>query len=129
MITREENKRLRAANLVEGRFPNLAVAAQIAAVTGEKAKHILDKGLDNQYYLDLIVIIIRKHQPVSREDIDKMLLDKLPEVLTKEQKLEKIHNLLANLSRKQGLIRNEGSRRYSRWILNDGLASQTNENQ
>ena len=128
-ITREENKQLRTANLVEGRYPNLIVAAQIAAVTGEKAKHILDKGFNNQYYLDLIVKIISELQPVSREDIDKMLLDKLPEVLTKEQKLEKIHNLLANLSRKQGLIRNEGNRRCPRWVLNDKLASQTNKNQ
>jgi hypothetical protein len=30
----------------------------------------------------MIVALVREHQPVSREDIDKLLLDKLPEVLT-----------------------------------------------
>jgi hypothetical protein len=29
---------------VEGRYSNLIVAAQVAAVTGEKAKQVLDKG-------------------------------------------------------------------------------------
>ena len=50
--------------------------------------------------------------------IDKALLDKLPEVLTQDQKLEKIHNLLTVLSRKERKIRNIGGRRYSRWVVN-----------
>jgi ATP-dependent DNA helicase RecG len=132
-ITKEEHKRLKMGELVEGRFPNPVVAAQIAAITGEKARHIRDRGFDNQYYQDLIVELIRKHQPVTREDIDEMLLDKLPEVLTKKQKLEKIHNLLMNLSRKERQIRNEGTRRYSKWVLNERLAirepKETKENQ
>jgi len=61
--------------------------------------------------------LIREHQPVTREDIDRLLLDKLPEVLTEAQKLDKIHNLLNTLSRKQGKIRNVGSRRFSQWVL------------
>lgn len=132
-ITREEHKRLKSAGLVEGRFPNPVVAAQIAAATGEKARHIRDKGFNNEYYRDLIVKIVRELQPVSREDVDKVLLDKLPEVLTREQKLEKIHNLLANLSRKQRQIRNAGSRRYPQWVLSDGTEAgepkKTKENQ
>ena len=52
---------------------------------------------------------------MSREDIDRLLLDKLPEVLTDEQKLSKIHNLLSSLSGK--VIRNAGTRQASRWVL------------
>ncbi|MCK9283948.1 MAG: putative DNA binding domain-containing protein [Rhodocyclaceae bacterium] len=115
-INAEEHKRLKTAGLVEGRYPNLIVAAQVAAVVGEKAKHIRDKGLDGQYYRDLIVKLIRKHQPVAREDIDRLLLDKLPEVLSEEQKLNRIKNLLSQLVQ-EGLIHNNGSRRYSRWVL------------
>ncbi len=116
-ITSEEHRKLKAAKLVEGRFPNLIVAAHIAAFTGEKAKHIRDKGFDNKYYQDLILELIRKHQPVTRETIDQMLLDKLPEVLTEKQKLQKIHNLLYELSHGQKRIRNSGGRRFSKWIL------------
>ena len=37
-ISASDNKRLKAANLVEGRFPNLVVSAAIAAVTGQKGQ-------------------------------------------------------------------------------------------
>jgi ATP-dependent DNA helicase RecG len=114
-ISPEDNKRLKAAKLVEGRYPNLVVAAAIAAATGQKAEHIRDRGLNSQYYRDLIVELIRKHQPVTREDIDRLLLDKLPEVLSKEQKLTKIHNLLTSLSGKR--IRNDGARGKPKWVL------------
>jgi ATP-dependent DNA helicase RecG len=122
-ITKEEHKRLKSQELVEGRFPNPVVAAQIAAATGEKARHIRDKGFDNQYYRDLIEKIIHDHQPVSREDIDRLLLDKLPEVLTNEQKLRKIHNLMMDLAHKRRQIKNDGSRTEPQWILCDGAAS------
>ena len=56
-----------------------------------------------------------KHKPVTREEINELLLDKLPEVLNKEQKMDKIHNLVSSLSGKR--IRNIGSRRTSRWVL------------
>lgn len=114
-ISADDSKRLRAAKLVEGRYPNLVVAAAVAAAAGEKAKHIRDRGFDSQYYRDLIVALIRKHQPVSREDIDRLLLDKLPEILTDEQKRSKIHNLMSSLSGK--VIRNAGTRQASRWML------------
>lgn len=116
-ISVDDNRRLKAMKLVEGRYPNLVVAAAIAAATGQKAKHIRDKGFDSKYYRDMIVELIRKHQPVTRGDIDAMLLDKLPEVLSLEQKLMKIHNLLYELSHRQKLIRNSGSRRFSQWVL------------
>lgn len=120
LLTKSEHKHLRLAGLVEGRFPNPVVAAQIAAATGEKAKHIRDKGLDNRYYQDLVMELIRTHEPVTREDIDRLLLDKLPEVLSDEQKLKKIHNLLYELSHRQMRIRNIGNRRVSNWVLLKG---------
>lgn len=116
-ISPEEHRRLKTANLVEGRYPNLIVAAQVAEVTGEKARHILEQGFNNRYYRDLILNLIGQHEPVSREDIDKLLLDKLPEVLTREQKIDKIHNLISSLASKK--IRNVGSRRASKWVLID----------
>ena len=115
-ISAGEAKRLKAAKLVEGRYPNLIVAGRVAAVTGEKARHIRNRGFDSQYYRDLIVALGREHQPVSREDIDKLLLDKLPEMLTQEQKLNRIHNLLRQLAEAR-VIANVGSRRWPKWVL------------
>ena len=116
-IDADDAKRLKAAKLVEGRYPNLLVAGSVAATTGDKAQHIRNRGFDNRYYRDLIVDLVREHQPVSREDIDKLLMGKLPEVLSDSQKVSKVHNLLTSLSGKR--IRNAGTRQDSKWVLID----------
>lgn len=115
-ISADDSKRLKLAKLVEGRYPNLLVAGPVAAATGQKAEHIRNRGLDSRYYRDLIVALVREHQPVSREDIDRLLLDKLPEVLSQAQKLNRIHNLLRQLA-EAGVIVNTGTRRWSKWVL------------
>jgi ATP-dependent DNA helicase RecG len=71
---------------------------------GEEAQHIRYKGLDKKYYKDLILALIREHGPISKEKINELLLDKLPEILTEKQKKTKIHNLLSELSRREGKI-------------------------
>lgn len=116
-ISPDEGKRLKAARLVEGRYPGLIVAGPVAAVTGQKAQHIRNRGFDSRYYRDMIVALVREHGPVSREDIDKLLMDKLPEALTLAQKVSKVHNLISSLSGK--VIRNVGTRQASKWILID----------
>jgi ATP-dependent DNA helicase RecG len=117
-ISGEDHRRLKAEGLVEGRFPNLLIAGRIARVTGHPSRHIRERGFDKKYYQDLILALIREHGPVSRADIDRLLLDKLPEILSQGQKEHKIHNLLSELSRK-GVIRNEGSRGKPRWLMAD----------
>jgi ATP-dependent DNA helicase RecG len=115
-IHADDAKRLKAAKLVEGRYPNLLVAGSVAAVAGQKAQHIRNRGFDSQYYRDLIVALVREHQPVSRQDIDTLLLVKLPEILTDDQKLNRIHNLLRQLA-DSGQIQNTGGRRWPKWVL------------
>ncbi|MCX8494623.1 MAG: hypothetical protein ORN51_00380 [Akkermansiaceae bacterium] len=121
-LDKEEHQCLKRLGLVEGRYPNLVVAAEIAAATGDKARHIRDKGLDNRYYQDMILELIRTHQPVTREDIDAVLLVKLPEVLDSKQKQRKIGNLLMRLSHKLKVIENAGSRTKPQWILAKDLS-------
>ncbi len=121
-IDADEAKRLKAAKLVEGRYPNLLVAGSVAAVAGQKAQHIRNRGFDSQYYRDLIVALVREHQPVSRQDIDTLLLVKLPEILTEDQKLNRIHNLLRQLA-DAGQIQNKGGRRWPKWVLGGAVAS------
>ncbi len=59
-----------------------------------------DRGFDSRYYRDLIIDLIGKHQPVSREEINQLLLDKQPGVLSEEQKIDKTHNLISSLTGK-----------------------------
>jgi len=58
----------------------------------------------------------REHEPVNRENIDHLLLEKLPDVLTEKERKEKIHNLLSGLDRKR-LIVNEGTRFRPQWVI------------
>jgi len=113
-ISREEHRLLKHAGLVEGRYPNLLIAGRISRVVGKSAKHIRDRGFDKKYYMDLILALVREHGPVGRTEIDHLLLDKLPEVMTPQQKKNKIHNLLSELSR-EGQIVNTGTRKGSEW--------------
>ena len=115
-ITRDEHRLLKKQGLVEGRYPNLFICTRIAAATDQSAKYIRYRGLDRQYYRNLIIELIRQHGPVPRKEIDRLLVDKLPEILSSGQKTTLVHNLLTAL-RSAGDIQNVGSRRYPEWVL------------
>ena len=116
-ISKDEAVTLRRLYLVEGRFPNLFVAAHIASVTGDKARYIRNRAFDDEHYKQMIIKYLQQYHKVSRQDIDTLLLDKLSDVLSENQKRIKVKNLLAAMSR-DGLIRNAGSHRLPQWMLN-----------
>jgi ATP-dependent DNA helicase RecG len=118
-ISKEDHRRLKAAGLVEGRYPNLIISGRVARLTGQKAQHIRERGFDNRYYLDLALALIQEHGPVGRAEIDRLLLGKLPEALTDTQRKSKVHNLLSLLKRR-GAIQNTGTRRQPRWEATSG---------
>jgi ATP-dependent DNA helicase RecG len=113
-ISQEAHRLLKSSGLVEGRYPNPLIAAGVARLTGQKARHIRERGFAKQYYLDAIESLVREHQPIPRSEIDSLLLDKLPEVLSEAQKRAKIHNLMAELVRLRKIV-NRGSRGKPLW--------------
>jgi len=115
-ITHAEHQRLRQAGLVEGRYPNTMVAAAVAKATGDAARHIRERGFNKRYYVDLILALVQEHGPVGRREVDELLLSKLPDRMTAEQKRRKVHNLLQEL-RRAGHIANQGSRAEPRWVI------------
>lgn len=115
-ISKDEHRHLKAAELVEGRYPSLMVAGAIAKVTGETGRHIRERGFNKQYYVDLILALLREHGPVDRAAVDDVLLSKLPDRLTSKQKQRKVHNLLQEL-RRSDIIMNRGTRADPKWTL------------
>jgi len=101
--------------VVEGRYPHRIVAGVVAKATGEAGRHIRERGFDQQYYVDLILALVREHGPVGRKEIDQLLLPQLPDRLTDEQKSRKINNLLQEL-RRSGRIHNRGTRQKLAWV-------------
>lgn len=122
LISRDDHRRLKEANVVEGRYPNLLISSKVAKMTGQEARHILERGFNKKYYMDLIIALVKEHGPVPREKVDEVLINKLPEVLTDKQKRSKVHNLLSELSRK-AVINNIGSRGQSQWIMGEKSAN------
>jgi ATP-dependent DNA helicase RecG len=116
-LSPEELKLLRRLKLVEGRAPNVFVASKVAAITGGKAQYIRNRAFDTGHYKKMILDFIREYGSANRKDIDDLLKGKLSDVLTPEQQAVKIKNLLAEMARKDGTIRNVGSRTKPDWKL------------
>jgi len=53
----------------------------------------------------------------TREDIDKLLLDKISDALDEKQKRNKIGNLLFEMSHRDNTIFATGPRRTAVWVL------------
>lgn len=117
-ITREDHRELKALGLVEGRYPNIFIAGSIAELTGQTARHIRERGFNDQYYMDLILALLKEHEPQTRQEIDNLLIDKLPEVMSETQKKNKIHNLLSELVRRRR-IQNSGPKNKPTWVLTE----------
>ena len=107
---------LRKRGLVEGRVTNLMISAKIAAATNQRAEYIKTRAANDNNFRRMILDYLGQWKSASREDINKLLLDKLPKGMSEEQKYTKISALLTSL-RQRGLIKNIGpSTRYPQWI-------------
>jgi ATP-dependent DNA helicase RecG len=115
-IPDEAVARLRRAGLIEGRKPHFHVSATVAKVTASKADYIRTRAQDDTFYAKLLMDYLEKFGEASRAEINTLLLDKLSDALTAEQKEDKIGNLLTKL-RRRGLIHNAGLRSQPVWRL------------
>lgn len=107
---------LKLEKLIEGRKPNFFVSAKIAQMTDEKVKYTRNKAFDRQYYMDFIENFLSQHQTATRQEIDELILDKLPDFLNLRQKRGRVHNLLCDMV-ESDRIENIGSRSKSQWVL------------
>ncbi|WP_296279186.1 RNA-binding domain-containing protein [Pseudoxanthomonas sp.] len=112
----EAAARLRKAGLIEGRKPNYFVSATVAAATSSVADYLRTRGQDDAFYAKLITDYLEVKGEASRAEINKLLLGKLSDALTEEQKDNKVANLLTKL-RRAGRIQNTGSRGQPVWKL------------
>ena len=112
----EEIALLRNKKLIEGRKPNFIIAKEVLQTAGMKAEYTKNKGFDNKYYRDLVIAALKQHGTMTRKDLNSLLWDKLPEYMTKEQRSDKIGNILG-LLKIRGMIFNEGTRHQPIWKL------------
>ncbi len=109
---------LKKEKLIEGRKPNYYVAASVAAITDDKASYIKNKAFDKSYYKKLVIEFLTKYKQATRAELDDLLMEKLSNVLSEDQKRTKIRNLLYDMSKKENLIENSSkSTATPIWVL------------
>jgi ATP-dependent DNA helicase RecG len=103
-LSEEEFRSLKDKKLVEGRRPNLIVLAAVAAATETKAEYIKKRAFDKDHYKAMIVAYLKKFGGTKREEIHKLLDDKLSDTLGDEQKRNFVMNLLQEMRRDKVVV-------------------------
>jgi ATP-dependent DNA helicase RecG len=114
-ITEEEIKGLKKLGLIEGRKPNLYISSSIAKVTGDKSSYIKLRGFKDEHYKKMILEYLDKYKTANKQDIDKLLLDILPDILDENKKSNKVRNLIYAMSKRDETIINTGTTRNPIW--------------
>ena len=109
-------KELRSKGIIEGRQPKLRISSALVASAKEKADYIKHRAFDDSYYEDLILDYLKEFGKASREDINRLLMDKLSSALDEKQKNTKIRNLLQKM-KKKGAVASEGATQSAVWII------------
>ena len=106
-ITDDALTRLRSKGYVEGRKPNVYLSAKLAKDSknpGLKSSYIKNKGFNDSYFKNLILEFIQKYGRASRTELEELLMDKLSDAMSEQQKINKITNLLASLRKGKKII-------------------------
>jgi ATP-dependent DNA helicase RecG len=116
-IMDDEAKRLKSKLLIEGRKPNYHISAIVAINTNQKEQYIKNRGFKDEHYKKMILDYIQQYSSATKVNIDHLILDILPDILDKQQKENKLSNLLYSMHKKDKTIENKGTSRKDRWIL------------
>jgi len=114
-LTQEENKLLRKKGLIEGKSPSLYISSDIARVTGDKSSYIKNRGFKDDHYKKMILEYLDKYKEISRNEINKLILDILPDILDEQQKENKVRNIVYAMSKRDKTIVNKGTTRHPKW--------------
>ncbi|KRG32530.1 hypothetical protein AK822_13450 [Psychrobacter sp. P11F6] len=106
-INEEEADALRKKSLIEGRKNSYMIGAYVARHTEQQAEYMQMRGLDDMHYQSLIIEYLKTFERGRLADFDKMLANKLPQVLDEKQRKHKVRNLLQKM-RRDGLVVSEG---------------------
>ena len=112
----EEFKSLKKKKLIEGRRPNLFVSASVAAATDSVVDYLKKRGIDKEYCRRMVVELLQNQGEATRQDIEKLLLNKVSDALNEGQKKNFITNLLQEM-RREGILTVEGTTRWAKWRL------------
>lgn len=100
-------KYLKQRKLIKDRKSNYYISKQVAQITDETVSYQKRKGLDDAYCREMILRLLEMGA-ANRQQIEELLLDKLSNALTTEQKKVRVKNILQLLRRKGYIEVGEG---------------------
>lgn len=106
-LTKEAVQHLRSKGWIEGRVPNIHISAILAKLTGQTGAYVKVKGLEDGFYKEYVIKFLEQVEMAKKADIESFLLEKLPDILSDEQKRNKVRNLLQQM-RVAGDIKADG---------------------
>lgn len=116
-ISLDDSQKLKKEHLIEGRYPNVFVSAKVATVTGKRAEYIRNRPFDDEHFKKMVIEYLRRFGTGTKQDFENLLLDKLSDVLSEEQKKNKIRNLLHHMAKVDNTITTAQKGRYAKWKL------------
>ena len=108
--------RLRKLHLIEGRYPKLYLSEYVAKTANNdemKTEYIRNRSFNDMHFKEMIISYLKSFGGATRGELNKLLQYKLSDVLTDEQKIRKINNLLSAL-KKEGIVELTNGKK---WIL------------
>lgn len=115
-ISKQQSDYLKKEHLIEGRYPNIYISSNLASLTEKKEEYVYNSGLENEFYMELIIKYIKEYGSASRKEIISLLKDKLPNSLDEIGKINRVRYLL-NILKKQGKIYHDNKSGHSCWKL------------
>lgn len=115
-ISKEAATHLRKMHYIEGRGKQIRISSVIAALTDKRAEYIQLRSTEDANLKRMIIDYITEFGVATRQEIDKVLLKHMHEVLSDDEKKTKVGNLLTAL-RIRGQIVNRGTRQHPQWAL------------
>lgn len=103
-LTKSEIQFLRNSGLIEGRKPNIHISSMVASETGQKADYIKQRGIEDDYCKKIILDYLIQFKEGKSRDFEKILLSKLADRLSFQQKKNKIKNILQSLKNEGKIV-------------------------
>jgi ATP-dependent DNA helicase RecG len=101
IITDDAIKYLRKKNLIEGRKPNLFISKWVANSVNQQVEYTRNKGLNEDKCEAMIIAALEDNKELSRQKINQLLFDLLPQGLSNEQKRNRVDYILKKLSKSE----------------------------
>ena len=116
LIDKEKAARLKKLHLIEVRYPKLFLSAYVAKTADKeelKTEYIKNRSFNDQHFKEMIVSYLQSFGGATRAELNNLLKSKLSDVLTDEQKIRKVGNLLSAMKKDKVIQLSDGKR----WTL------------